>query len=33
MYENDNIPIPATATDEAWKKMPPFFSDNNKGRT
>jgi hypothetical protein len=33
MYENDNIPIPATATDEAWKKMPPFFSDNNEGRT
>ena len=33
MYENDTIPIPATATDEAWKKMPPFFSDNNEGRT
>ena len=32
MYENDTIPIPATATDEAWKKMPPFFKDNNEGR-
>ena len=33
MYEDDTIPIPATATDEAWKKMPPFFKDNNEGRT
>jgi len=33
MYENDTIPIPATATDEAWKKMPPFFSEHNEGRT
>ena len=33
MYENDTIPIPATATDEAWKKMPPFFSEYNEGRT
>ncbi len=32
MYEDDIIPIPATATDEAWKKMPPFFSDFNEGR-
>ena len=32
MYEDDTIPIPATATDEAWKKMPPFFSDYNEGR-
>ncbi len=32
MYEEDTIPIPATATDEAWKKMPPFFSDHNEGR-
>ncbi|KAL7533400.1 hypothetical protein ACHAXR_005202 [Thalassiosira sp. AJA248-18] len=33
MYENDTIPIPATATDEAWNKMPPFFGENNEGRT
>lgn len=32
MYENDTIPIPATATDEAWNKMPPFFGDYNEGR-
>jgi arylsulfatase A-like enzyme len=32
MYENDTIPIPETATDEAWKKMPTFFKDNNEGR-
>mmetsp|Transcript_10662 Transcript_10662/g.23571 ORF Transcript_10662/g.23571 Transcript_10662/m.23571 type:complete len:577 (+) Transcript_10662:161-1891(+) len=34
MYENDTIPIPVTATDEAWKKMPPFFRiGTNEGRT
>ena len=33
LYENDTIPIPATATDEAWKRMPPFFGENNEGRT
>ncbi|KAL3811988.1 hypothetical protein ACHAXA_009606 [Cyclostephanos tholiformis] len=32
MYENDTIPIPATATDEAWKMMPQFFGDDNEGR-
>jgi arylsulfatase len=31
MYEEDIIPIPATAMDEAWKKMPPFFSEYNEG--
>lgn len=33
MYEGDTIPIPVTATDEAWNKMPPFFDDRNEGRT
>ncbi|KAL9191474.1 hypothetical protein ACHAXT_001180 [Thalassiosira profunda] len=33
MYVNDTIPIPKTATDEAWQKMPPFFGDYNEGRT
>ena len=33
MYENDTIPIPATATDDAWMKMPDFFRPNNEGRT
>ena len=33
MYKNDTtIAIPASATDEAWKKMPPFFGDDNQGR-
>jgi arylsulfatase A-like enzyme len=32
MYENDTIPIPLTATEEAWNKMPPFFGEDNKGR-
>jgi len=32
MYVNDTIPIPATATQEAWEKMPHFFSDYNEGR-
>ncbi|KAL7447136.1 hypothetical protein ACHAXM_010573 [Skeletonema potamos] len=33
MYENDTIPIPATATEEAWQKMPYFFRPRNEGRT
>jgi arylsulfatase len=33
MYVNDTIPIPVTATEEAWKKMPHFFGENNEGRT
>mmetsp|Transcript_18120 Transcript_18120/g.37566 ORF Transcript_18120/g.37566 Transcript_18120/m.37566 type:complete len:585 (+) Transcript_18120:135-1889(+) len=33
MYVNDTIPIPATATEEAWGKMPPFFGEYNEGRT
>ena len=37
MYENDTIPIPATATEEAWLKMPEFFRPKsgvkNEGRT
>jgi len=32
MYVNDTIPIPATATQEAWEKMPYFFGDRNEGR-
>ena len=33
MYVNDTIPIPVTATDEAWNKMPHFFGEKNEGRT
>lgn len=32
MYANDTIPIPPTGTDEAWRKMPYFFNENNYGR-
>jgi arylsulfatase A-like enzyme len=32
MYENKTIPTPKTATDEHWKRMPPFFDDNNEAR-
>lgn len=33
MYEDDTIPVPVTATEEAWRKMPPFFGDGNEGRS
>jgi len=33
MYVDDEIPLPATATQEAWEKMPPFFNERNEGRT
>lgn len=32
-YKDDTIPIPPTATQEAWEKMPYFFTDKNEGRT
>ncbi|EJK69638.1 hypothetical protein THAOC_09080 [Thalassiosira oceanica] len=32
-YENDEIPIPPTGTEEAWKRMPYFFDERNEGRT
>jgi len=32
LYAEDEIPIPPTGTDEAWKKMPWFFSERNEGR-
>lgn len=32
-YKDDTIPIPPTATQEAWEKMPYFFTDTNEGRT
>ena len=32
-YEDEEIPIPPTGTDEAWKKMPYFFDEKNEGRT
>ncbi|MFM7182163.1 MAG: sulfatase [Verrucomicrobiales bacterium] len=32
LYEDVTIPVPPTATDEAWKKMPDFFTEKNEGR-
>lgn len=32
LYEDVTIPLPPTATEEAWKKMPPFFTEKNEGR-
>lgn len=31
-YANDEIPVPTTATQEAWEKMPYFFTEKNEGR-
>ncbi|KAL7546184.1 hypothetical protein ACHAWF_009524 [Thalassiosira exigua] len=31
-YEDDTIPIPPTGTEEAWRRMPYFFSEKNEGR-
>jgi len=32
LYQGVDIPVPATATDEAWKRLPPFFDERNEGR-
>lgn len=32
LYNDIEIPIPKTATDAAWKKLPDFFSEKNEGR-
>eukprot|EP00956_Cyclotella_meneghiniana_P044052 scaffold300009_cov109-Cyclotella_meneghiniana.AAC.1 len=32
LYANDTIPIPPTGTEEAWQKMPYFFTERNEGR-
>jgi arylsulfatase len=32
LYQNTPIPLPATATEEAWKRLPPFFNEQNEGR-
>ena len=33
LYQDTVVPIPITATDESWKRMPPFFNEGNEGRT
>lgn len=32
LYKDITIPIPKTATDAAWKKLPAFFDAKNEGR-
>lgn len=32
LYQNASIPLPKTATDAAWKKLPGFFDAENEGR-
>jgi len=32
LYEDITIPVPPNATEESWKRMPPFFNDKNEGR-
>lgn len=32
LYQNVEIPVPKTATEAAWKKLPSFFNEKNEGR-
>ena len=32
LYKDVTIPVPPNATEESWKRMPPFFDKNNTGR-
>lgn len=32
LYDEVEVPIPATATQEAWEKLPDFFTSENEGR-
>jgi len=32
LYEDVEIPVPPNATLESWKRLPPFFTDQNEGR-
>lgn len=31
-YTDVNIPVPENATEESWKRLPPFFDKTNEGR-
>lgn len=33
LYEDVTVPVPPNATEESWKRLPPFFNDKNEGRT
>lgn len=32
LYENITIPVPETATQRAWERLPDFFDEENEGR-
>jgi arylsulfatase A-like enzyme len=32
IYQDIAIPVPPNATEESWKRLPPFFTDKNEGR-
>jgi arylsulfatase A-like enzyme len=32
LYNDVTIPVPPNATEESWKRMPPFFNATNEGR-
>jgi arylsulfatase len=32
LYQDVEVPFAPTCTEEAWRKLPPFFSDINEGR-
>jgi arylsulfatase A-like enzyme len=32
LYADTTVPVPPNNTDEAWRRLPPFFTDANEGR-
>ncbi|BCX48442.1 acetylglucosamine-6-sulfatase [Haloferula helveola] len=32
LYQNVKVPVPVNATEESWKRLPPFFDEGNEGR-
>jgi arylsulfatase len=32
LYQDAKIPVPTNATEESWKRLPPFFDKTNEGR-
>ncbi len=32
LYEDIEVPVPVNATEESWKRLPPFFTPRNEGR-
>jgi arylsulfatase len=32
MYEDQEVPVPPNATEESWKRLPAFFTEQNEGR-